>query len=471
MTVIVLLQTVLAFIVALGVLVTVHEWGHYRVAVACGVKIVRFSIGFGRPLLRWKPRRQRPGQDTEFVISAIPLGGYVKMLDEREGEVAPAERRYAFNTQPLVRRALIVAAGPVANLVLAVALYAAVNWIGELAPRAVLAPPVAGSLASQAGLQGGEVVRRAALGDGAFAPVTSFDELRWTLMRGALDLRNVRLEIAPDRAAEAVRVVTLPLSQLTERDPDERMLRRIGILAPRVAPTIDKLMPDGAGARSGLQAGDVVRRIGDVAVVDGGQLRELIRAQIERADGPNPVRPKTSAWQVERAGRLLTVNVTTRVEDDNGQLVGRIGANIGSPPEMTLVRLGPVDGLTAGVRKVWEVSALTLRVLGRMVVGQISARSFSGPVAIADYAGQAASLGVVYYLGFLAFVSVSLGLMNLLPIPVLDGGHLLYYLWEAVTGKPVAGVWFERLQYAGLSLLLAVMALSLYNDITIRLFG
>lgn len=471
MTPTLLLHTVLAFIVALGVLVTVHEWGHYRVAVACGVKILRFSIGFGRPLLRWKPRRQRAGQDTEFVVCAIPLGGYVRMLDEREGEVAPEERRRAFNTQPLIKRALIVAAGPAANLALAVALYALVNWIGQPAPRAILAPPVAGSLASEAGLRGGEVVRRAALGDDAFAPVASFDELRWTLTRAALDSRDARLEVTQG-ATGAARVVTLPLSQLTERDPDERMFRHIGILLPLAAPTIGKLMPDGAGARAGLQEGDLVRRIGDVAVVDGGQLRELIRAQIDRVDrADGHAQPRTLPWQIERGGQRLTLNVTVSVVDEHGQPVGHIGAYIGSPPEMALVRLGPVAGLTAGARKVWEISTLTLRLLGRMVTGQVSARNFSGPVAIADFAGQAASLGLVYYLGFLAFVSTSLGLMNLLPIPVLDGGHLMYYLWEAVTGKPVAGVWFERLQYAGMMLLLAVMALALYNDVTIRLFG
>ncbi|MDR2991042.1 MAG: RIP metalloprotease RseP [Burkholderiaceae bacterium] len=463
-----MLQTLIAFIVALGLLVAAHEWGHYRVAVACGVKILRFSIGFGPPLLHWRPRRQRPGQDTEFVIGAIPLGGYVKMLDGREGEVAPEERHRAFDTQPLARRALIVAAGPVANLALAVALYTLVNWIGQPEPRAILAPPVAGSLAGQAGLQGGELVRRAALGDAPLAPIASFEGLRWTLLRGAIDRQDVRLEVAPNhpaQATDAVRAVTLPLSRLTERDPDERMLRHIGILGPLSRPAIGQLMPGGAGQRAGLQPGDVVQRIGGVAVADGQQLRDLIRAQVDHGQA------RTAAWQIERQGKPLTLTVTPSVENDQGQIVGRIGAYVGAAPEMVTVRLGPVAGLTAGTVKTWQIAALTLRFLGRMVIGQISVKNISGPVAIADFAGQAAHLGLVHYLGFLAFISVSLGLMNLLPLPVLDGGHLAYYLWEAVTGKPVAGVWFDRLQYAGLSLLLALMALTLVNDIASRLPG
>jgi regulator of sigma E protease len=197
-------------------------------------------------------------------------------------------------------------------------------------------------------------------------------------------------------------------------------------------------------------------------VADGQQLRDLIRAQVDHGQA------RTAAWQIERQGKPLTLTVTPSVENDQGQIVGRIGAYVGAAPEMVTVRLEPMAGLTAGAVKTWQIAALTLRFLGRMVIGQISVKNISGPVAIADFAGQAMSLGLVYYLGFLAFISANLGLMNLLPLPVLDGGHLAYYLWEAVTGKPVAGVWFDRLQYAGLSLLLALMALTLVNDIAGR---
>jgi regulator of sigma E protease len=457
-----MLMTLIAFVVALGLLIAVHEWGHYRMAVARGVRVERFSVGFGRPLMRFKPRRQHPGQDTEFVLAAIPFGGYVKMLDEREAPVPEAERHRAFNTQPLISRTLIVAAGPTANLLLAVLLYAMVNWIGVEEPRAILSPPAPGSLAAQAGLHGGELVRNAALAGDDLEPVASFESLRWTLTRGALNGVDVVLDVARTDGSRA-RALTLPLSTLAQREPDAKLFRAIGIVAPLSQPVLGELMAGGAAERAGLREGDLVRRIGSTPVLDGQQLRELIRASGQHGA------PAASEWLIEREGRSLTIEVRPDAHQDNGQPIGRLGAYVGGAPERVLVRQGTLDGLWSGVERVWQVSALSIRLLGRMVIGDMSLKNLSGPIAIADYAGKSAALGLTYYLGFLAFISVSLGVLNLLPLPVLDGGHLMYYLWEAVTGRPVTDVWLDRLQRVGMFLLLSVMAIAVYNDIATRL--
>ena len=454
--------TVVAFIVALALLIAVHEYGHYRVAVACGVKVLRFSIGFGHTLFSWKPRRQHPGQDTEFVIAAFPLGGYVKMLDEREAPVAPEERHRAFNTQPLRSRTAIVAAGPIANLLLAVVLYTAVNWIGVEEPVAKLARPVAASLAEQAGLRGGEHVARAGF-DGELEPVQSFEDLRWRITRGALDGRDLTIEVAGEGGGTA-REIVLPLSRIAAKDADAQMFRKIGVVAPLTRPEIGEVVAGGAAERAGLRNGDLVRAVGPTAIVDGQQLREVIRASID--DG----QPRTQVWQVERGGQQERIEVTPEVREEGGSKFGRVGAYVGSPPEMVTVRQGVVDGVWRGVVRTWEVSALTVRMMGKMLIGEASIKNLSGPLTIADYAGKSASLGFTQYLVFLALISVSLGVLNLMPLPVLDGVHLMYYLWEGLTGRSVSDAWMERLQRGGVALLLVMMSIAIFNDVT-RLFG
>ena len=455
--------TVIAFVVALGLLIAVHEYGHYRVAVACGVKVLRFSVGFGKTLVRWQPKSQKDGQTTEFVIGAFPLGGYVKMLDEREGPVAPEERHRAFNTQPLRSRAAIVAAGPVANLALAVFLYACVSWIGVPQPRAILASPAVDSIAERAGLRGGEEVIRAGFADEDLRPVVSFETVRWLVTRGALEGHDIRLEIRASPGS-ALREVVLPLEGLPVREADARLFRQIGVVAPWTQPVLGEVLPGGAAERDGLRSGDLVLAVGPTAVVDGQQLREIIRASVADA------KPLTQFWRLRRDGRDMSLDVTPQLREENGQQIARIGAYVGAPPAMLTVQLGPLDGLWQGATRTWEMATLTLRMMGKMLIGEASLKNLSGPLTIADYAGKSASLGLTQYLVFLALISVSLGVLNLLPLPVLDGGHLMYYLWEGVTGRGVSNAWMERLQRGGVAVLLLMMSIALFNDVS-RLFG
>lgn len=452
--------TLVAFVLALGLLIAVHEYGHYRVAVACGVKVLRFSIGFGKPLLTWR----RKGSPTEFVLCALPLGGYVRMLDEREAPVDPAEKHLAFNTQPLRSRAAIVAAGPAANLLLAVALYALVNWTGVEEPKPVLASPAASSLAERAGLVGGEWVSQAAAADAEPTPVASFEDLRWRLTQAALSGDNMTLWVAGEEGASA-RPVTLALSEMDVREADASLFQRIGILGPWTAPVVGDVMEGGAAAAAGLRSGDVVQSVDGLPVSDGQRLRGLIRAAVGPAG-----QGIEQQWVVDRNGQRQTLLVKPVPEQQAGAWVGRVGAYIGAAPAMTTVRFGVLDGFTQGVVRTAEVSWLTLKMMGRMVIGEASIKNLSGPLTIADYAGKSASLGITSYLLFLALISVSLGVLNLLPLPVLDGGHLMYYLWEGVTGRSVSEVWMERLQRGGVVILMAMMAIALFNDVA-RLAG
>ena len=452
--------TVIAFVVALGLLIAIHEYGHYRVAVACGVKVLRFSVGFGKPILRW----QRPGSATEFVVGALPLGGYVRMLDEREGPVEPAERHLAFNTQPLRSRAAIVAAGPLANLLLAVLLYATLNWVGVEEPQPVLSSPVAGSVAERAGLRAGDWVQRVGAAGEEGQAVVSFEDLRWHITQAALEGEDIELQVASDPLGTP-RPVLLALSTLEVREADAALFRRIGILSPYSAPRVGRIIEGGPAEAAGLREGDLVRRVDGHEVRDGQTLRQRIREAVGPAG-----QPLTQRWDIEREGQALSLAVSPRPVQQGGAWSARVEAYIGDAPAMTLVRHGLIDGLWLGVVKTWDVSWLTLKMMGRMLIGEASLSNLSGPLTIADYAGKSASLGIAAYLTFLALISVSLGVLNLLPLPVLDGGHLMYYLWEALTGRSVSEVWMERLQRGGVVVLMALMSVALFNDVA-RLAG
>lgn len=446
--------TVASFLVAIAILVAVHEWGHYAMAVASGVKVLRFSVGFGPRVWGWTS----PRSGTEFVMCALPLGGYVKMLDEREGSVEPEERHLAFNTQPLSVRAAVVAAGPIANLMLAVLLYSVVHWTGMQEFEAKLPKPIAGSLAATLGLHGGERVLRVGATNAELLPIQSFEDFSWQLTRHALAHQNLVMEYQLSDAG-SVATARLSLDALDVRTADAQLFRKIGWLGPWSEAVVGDVRAGGAAAIAGLQMGDRVLQVDEVAVGDGAHLREMIRAS---AESPQI---KTQYWTVLRGGQQLVLPVTPTREQSGATVVGRVSAMIGAMPATVRVRYGAMEGVTRALQRTWEISVLTLRMMGQMALGEVSLKNLSGPLTIADYAGKSAALGWSQFLVFLALISISLGVLNLLPLPVLDGGHLMYYLWELLTGKAVSDAWMGQLQRVGLVILLMMMSVAVFNDL------
>ena len=446
-----------AFVVALGVLIVIHEYGHYLVARLCGVKVLRFSVGFGRPL--WKVRRGR--DQTEWVIAALPLGGYVKMLDEHEGPVAPEELHRAFNRQSVWRRIAVVVAGPAANLLLAIAFYWALFVGGVQEAKPVLAAPEAGTVAEASGIARGETILKI---NGE--AVASWQQVRWQLLQLAVERQPARLEVID--AKQRLTWRTLDLSRFDLEGFDSDPLARLGLRLnrPDVAPIIGTVVPGSVAEAGGLRAGD------RVISIDRGAI--LVWEDVVKAVRAHPA--ETLQLQILREGNRIEIRLRPEVVQQNGERFGRIGAapqvDAGAMKDLVAtVRYAPWPALVLAFERTWETSAFSLKMLGKMAIGEVSWKNLSGPVTIADYAGQSAQLGIGAYVAFLALISISLGVLNLLPIPLLDGGHLLYYLVEIFKGSPLSERAMELGQRLGLTLLLSLMAFAFYNDLNRLLAG
>lgn len=452
-----MLTTLLSFLVTLGILIAIHEYGHFQVARWCNVRVLRFSIGFGKPIFT----RRFGADQTEFVISALPLGGYVKMLDEREealpDDLDKQELARAFNRQSVWKRIAIVSAGPAANLLLAILLY----WVLFISGITGIKPLVGNisqtTPAAQAGLQSGDLITMV-----AGEPVASWTDVRWILLQEVIKSPEVAIRVQDESGRE--HETSLKLDSIGKDDFEtDFLVEKLGLVPyrPPMPAILGSIVVDSPAAKAGLRTGDEVLTVNDQAIAEWEQFVTLVREQ--------PGKPL--ALQIARGAEKLVVTVTPEAVDEKGQQIGRIGVAFQLDEAVVdklsvLVSYGPLQSLSRAVDKTWETSALSVTMLARMVTGDASWKGVSGPVTIASYAGQSAHGGWKAYIGFLALISISLGILNLLPIPVLDGGHLLYYTIEIFKGSPVSEATMEVGQRIGFSILAILMVIAFYNDIS-----
>ncbi|MBX9675289.1 MAG: RIP metalloprotease RseP [Methylotenera sp.] len=460
------MTTLIAFIITIGILVTIHEYGHFQVARWCNVKVLRFSIGFGKPL--WK---KTFGHDkTEFVLAAIPLGGFVKMLDERElkaeresaienGQYAEqliyseAELKRAFNRQNVWKRIAIVLAGPVANLLLAILLYWVLLMQGVTGMRPIIGEVAVNSLAATAGFKSGETIQKV-----AGVSVKTWPDARWILLEQSLESKSVQIETLNDMNDLNTRMLSF---DGIDSDPEIDILNKVGLemIKPILPAILGEILPDSAAKKSNFQANDKILSIDNVKVRDWETVVNTVKAN------PNQL----LQFKIARAQQILTISVTPEQVTQNGEKIGRLGASV-KIDQVTLDKLliklkySPFEALQKAIFKTWDTSIFSLKMLGRMLTGEVSIKGISGPVTIATFAGESANLGLSTFLSFLALVSISIGVLNLLPIPVLDGGHLMYYIVEIFKGSPVSDQTMLAGQKIGFVLLGLLMTIAIFND-------
>lgn len=448
------LSYLLAFAVLLGIVVVIHEFGHFWVAKLCGIKVLRFSVGFGQPILS----RRYGADQTEWALGAFPLGGYVKMLDEREAPVAANELHRAFNRQTVWKRIAVVVAGPVANLLLAILLFWFLFIVGVPGSKPILGEIVKGSAAQRAGFVSGEKII-AIDGD----PILTWHEVGWAITTRMAN--SAGIEVKTEDAAGQIRERMLDSSGLTDQDLESDFVAKLGLTRSRPSVEIVEVLADSPALRAGLQAKDEVLSIKHKRL--SGGVQEFIQTIQANVDKPLEI-------EVKRGGAVIQIVATPQAAADRGNAKGVIGAKVGevdAPALRSTASYGPLVALSKALAKTWDMSWLSLKSLARMLIGELSVKNLSGPVTIANYAGQSAQMGIIQFISFIAVISISLGVLNLLPIPLLDGGHLMYYIAEIIKGSPVSEKIMEAGQQIGLVLLIGLMVIAFYNDINRLITG